>query len=372
MTELDARETRADSARIPCHVVEHMIGEIWSEYFHRAVSPDDDFYDLGGDSLAMIGIVMAARERGLALRSSVALRYPTPARVAESLTLGGGPPWPDRDCPEVPALSRAVQDMSVLRAPAWTEADSRPELIAAGDGTPLHVVHSDSHIRAEREAVTLWGGDRPLYGFALPGARGPIPPGDTVGTVSEHFVDALRGNQTVGPYRLAGFGQGAVLAFEMASRLRDEGEQVELLALVDPPTVGAAAGAPRDAREALAERLDLLVHRFGLAGPESLEQIHASVREAGWYDDAVQPGDLPRLQLAWAHLAAALPDYEPRGYGGPTLLFQDRRYMSATEQAWFPVLENVQPLWLDYGIASPRAVIQDAEVAQAMQEVLAK
>src|ERR1041384_3843325 len=93
-------------ARLSCHAVESMIREIWSGYFGRDVSGYDDFFDLGGDSLAMIDVVAEARERGLQVRSSVALRNPSPARLAESLTIGAAQPI------ELPALYECASDSS--------------------------------------------------------------------------------------------------------------------------------------------------------------------------------------------------------------------------------------------------------------------
>jgi thioesterase domain-containing protein len=372
MTGSDTREKKADAARLSCHAIESMMCEIWGAHFGCAVSPDDDFYELGGDSLAMIEIVLAARDRGLALRSSVALRNPSPARLAESLTVGGERPSPDRGPAWPAALYPQAPDRPGLCSARWTEADTRPVPIFTVDGTePLYVVHSDSHVPAERTAVAQWGGGRTLSGFLLPGARGPIPPVDSVGALAARFADALRRDQAAGPYRLAGFGQGAVVAFEMARRLREDGGQVELLALIDPPAVGAAAGPPLPLDELLRERVALLARRFALTGAESTGEIHAAMREAGWYDGTVAPADLARLQLAWAQLALALQDYEPSSYDGPVLLFQDGMNAPATGQTWRIAAKDLYALWLDYGTVSPRAVLRDPDVARAMRGVLA-
>jgi hypothetical protein len=86
MAEMNIAE--AGTERLSCHAVERVIRETWSGYFGRDVLAYEDFYDLGGDSLGMIDIVGRARELGLPVRSSVALRNPSPARLAESLTIG--------------------------------------------------------------------------------------------------------------------------------------------------------------------------------------------------------------------------------------------------------------------------------------------
>jgi thioesterase domain-containing protein len=354
MTELNAV---AASSRLSCHAVERIICEIWSGYFGRDVSPYDDFFDLGGDSLAMIDVVGQARERGLPVRSSVALRNPSPARLAESLTLGA-----ESSPVALPALYVSAPG---LRAPMWTDTPPEP-IVDTGAGEPLYVVHSDSHIQAERDAIAAWGGQRPVKGFPLPGARGPIPPFRTVGEIAAEFLVALRKDQPAGPYRLAGFGHGAVLAFELARRLRENGDRVALLALIKPP-----ATEPTQGRDGLLrERLALLAKRFGLGGDESVEEIHARVRQDGWYDDGVRPRDLPRLQLSWADLTLAVRSHKLAPYGGAAVLFQDDVDSPAIEQTWRRAIEDLEIHRLDYGIESPSAVIHDARLAVTMRKAL--
>src|SRR3712207_3000385 len=141
MIELNAVQTGAGQS---CRAVEHTICEIWSGYLGRVVSPYDDFFDLGGDSLAMIDVVAEACERGLPVRSSVALRNPSPARLAEALTLGVAAPSPDPLPVRLPAMYANASRSARMRAADWTEAQSRSTPIVAGDGAePLYVVHSD-------------------------------------------------------------------------------------------------------------------------------------------------------------------------------------------------------------------------------------
>ncbi|MET9403091.1 thioesterase domain-containing protein [Kitasatospora sp. NPDC002965] len=365
------RAGRADTADpLGCRAVERLLCELWSAHFGHRVSPYDDFFDLGGDSLAITTIVAAARERGLRVRSSAALRHPTPARLAEHLTLGGPgaggtPTGPPRALALDPGAAAAVS------APDWTAADVRPEPIAEGDpAAPLFVVHSDRHVRAERAAVARWTGGRAAHGYALPGARGPIPPFGSVGEVAERLLADLRGRRPDGPYRLAGFGLGAVVALELARRLRGSGAQVALLALVAPPA-GPAPGEP-DAGpdDLLGRRLALLAGRFGLTGGESLAEIHDRIAEEEWYDGTVGPGDLPRLQLAWARLASAVRAHAYEPYDGRALLFLDGPDPHPAERAWAGAARPPDVHRLDHGLESPLAVIHDPQVAETMRKAL--
>ena len=235
MTELETAEHAAGTAPLSCAEVEGAICEVWRGHFGREVSPYDDFYDLGGDSIGMIDIVVAARKRGLPVKSSQALRNPTPARLAESLTLPG-PASADRERTRgLEALCALADADPAVRSPGWCADDTRPvPIVETGVGEPLYVVHSDSHVKAEREAVRGWGIARPAWGFVLPGAKGPIPLYESVGEAADRYLAALRVEQPNGPYRLAGFGIRATLAFELARRLRADDENVAVVALINP------------------------------------------------------------------------------------------------------------------------------------------
>jgi thioesterase domain-containing protein len=324
MTELSvARRSYAE--------VENTIRELWSGYFGRDVSRYDDFYDLGGDSLAAIDLVAQARERGLRVRSSEALRYSTPARLAEHLTIRGEEQIP------VPALE-TVRDTAVGSVPTGAAS--------------LYVVHSDSHGWVERETIAAWGIQRPVLGFRL-----------TSGDINENvdrFLAAIE--QTEGQYRLAGFGNGAVVAYEMARRLRNRGADVALLALIKP--AAEQAGEPL-----LERRLTMIARRFGLSGDETLDEIHRRMTADGWYED-VRPQDLPRLQRLWVDMALALRTHDLGEYDGPTVLFQDIADSRATELTWRDAVKNLETHWFDYGVESPHAILRDARLAETMRRAL--
>jgi hypothetical protein len=365
VAELGTPEDGADTARWSCRAVEDTVCALWSEQLGRVAGPHDDYYDLGGDSLTMFDFVLAARDRGLTVSASQALRYPTAARLAESVALlaGGIPPA---------ALLAAALD--VVRAGGAGEP-VRLARIGEGDADGrLYVLHSDSHLQAERDAVASWIADpagnngRSASEFAPPGADGPLPDGG-VAEIAEPYLNALRAEQPTGPYRLAGFGHGALLAFELARSLRADGQDVAFLALIDPPAVGTAAGLPVPCDDLLPARLAVLAGRFGLAGDEALDEIHAAAQRDGWYD-GVAARDLPGVLAAWARLESAARDYEPVPYDGPALLIQDAAQARRAGQIWGSVLGDVEVHLVDYGTEAPDGLLRDARVAQAVRKAL--
>ncbi|MFJ4622038.1 phosphopantetheine-binding protein [Streptomyces sp. NPDC088812] len=66
--------------------IEQELRDIWGKLLGVEVGRDDNFFDLGGDSLKVVEVVIEARKRGVNFRSSAVFRNPTPALLAASLT----------------------------------------------------------------------------------------------------------------------------------------------------------------------------------------------------------------------------------------------------------------------------------------------
>ena len=82
-----------------------------------------------------------------------------------------------------------------------------------------------------REVSLLLGSDQPVYGLEsrLP-ERGEES--ESIPERATQYIRQIRSLQPEGPYFLAGFCFGGLVAFEMAQQLHAEGQQVALLALV--------------------------------------------------------------------------------------------------------------------------------------------
>lgn len=66
------------------------IAEIWQEVLGVPVADDDDFFELGGQSLAAMEVVAAVRRRlGITVRVRVLLEHPVLADFAGQLALAG-------------------------------------------------------------------------------------------------------------------------------------------------------------------------------------------------------------------------------------------------------------------------------------------
>jgi len=77
------------------------------------------------------------------------------------------------------------------------------------------------------------GTDQPLYGLQAQGLTDDRPPHERVEDMATEYLQAIRTVQPAGPYQLAGWSLGGLVAFEMAQQLTRAGETVALLAVFD-------------------------------------------------------------------------------------------------------------------------------------------
>jgi thioesterase domain-containing protein len=134
-----------------------------------------------------------------------------------------------------------VEEIAVaLQAPAMAKGLTRRVYVARNVRTPsgrpplffLHGDYGGGGLYCLQLAVHL-GRDQPLYALAPHGLDGePLPP--SVEAMAADRLTTLREVKPAGPYRLGGYCNGAVVAFEMARQLHSQGEHVERLVLVAP------------------------------------------------------------------------------------------------------------------------------------------
>lgn len=82
------------------------------------------------------------------------------------------------------------------------------------------------------------GQDQPFYGLEPKGMDGLEPPHSSVDEMVTYYLSAIWAFRPKGPYLLGGRCFGGLVAFEMACRLREQGQDVPLLVLLDSSQPG--------------------------------------------------------------------------------------------------------------------------------------
>ena len=187
------------------------LAAIWGDILEcHGVGVDDDFFALGGHSLAAARLVSeVARRTGITVPLDWLFDQPTPSGMAERMREKAAV---DLAEPRVIPLSRGHGGRPLF----WCHT-----LVDGGMG-----------LLPYRETARLLGSITDSQGIAE-GTRSF----GSIAEMADAHIAKIRAVQPHGPYRLAGFCFGGNLAAEVAARLDDQGEEIELLCLLEssPP-----------------------------------------------------------------------------------------------------------------------------------------
>ena len=86
-----------------------------------------------------------------------------------------------------------------------------------------------------RHLAGLIGRERPFYAIQARGLHGDEQPHESFEEAARDYLEEIRQVQPDGPYYLGGFSGGGITAYELARQLREDGEEIGLLALLDTP-----------------------------------------------------------------------------------------------------------------------------------------
>ena len=309
--EGDAYAARAYEA--PVGDVETALAGIWAELLEvEQVGRNDDFFELGGHSLLSMRLNNALKQIGMNLPSVATIfQHPTVKSLAEYL--------------------QAQESVATkVGAIAIRPDGGQPPVFLIHDlfGDDLYFARVAAHIDA---GVPVYG--LPAVPFGAPQLR-------SVEEIAARKVEMILAIQPAGPYRVAGWSFGGVIAYEVAAQLLERGLNVEFVGLFDSvcsPARRVDVKGDRRPGDGLHEALRAMLQHHG--GPRA-QRVFAPAPDAGGeqtfdeYLDAIRAnGTLPR-QLA-ALSDAELKDvctrvaahrtadalYAPRPIAAPVHLF---------------------------------------------------
>ena len=301
--------------RPPGTRTELTIAEVWSRTLGRAeISVDDDFFEIGGHSLAAAAIFAELSTR-LGQRLPLALLFETRsiARLAEAI---------DR---------KQTGHASHLLVPVRSQGGKSPIYALLGVG--------GNYLGSETLAASL-GDDRPFYSLDMPGLAGESAPQARVDDVVDRLRGAILAHAKDRSCVLIGACAGALVVFELARKLEADGIHVEHLLMMDPPPSGAER-ARRMSSFGLWRRLAVprfVVARVWLAlrllvtldkhkRREFVRQKIAVAREIFHRHDLLREArtEVHVTQVREA-ASAALGSFVPHAYAGRTALLMGERF----------------------------------------------
>ncbi len=296
--------TPSGEAVEPRDAVEGQLVELWEDLLGvRGIGVTDDFFDLGGHSLLAVRMLQRLAESyRVTLPLAALYANSTVERLAEALRQG---------------------DDHGFRAPMT-------RLNPEGRQSPLIFFHGDLHggglycVRLGRRL----GPDQPLT-VVHPLGRAGRPMPRTIEAMANEHLEALQALPRTGAWRLGGYCNGALVAFEIARRLTAAGEKVDLLALI-----AADADTRMSSLHAVASRVASGSDWFGrlrsfttmLEGRPLRERISlawdkATNLTAAPLRRARGKPTRPRRDDVYSRYFRAVMGYVPRYFSGRVVLF---------------------------------------------------
>ncbi|TNH23991.1 AMP-binding protein [Micromonospora orduensis] len=218
-------EVRTAQLAGPRDAFAQRMSAVWSDVLGMEdISPDDDFYSLGGHSLHAIRLISRVKAAfGIELSMASVLSARTPAAMT-ALVRGG----PSEGSP------------LVLLQPARDPG-----------GPPIVCFHpGEGGTDCYAELAELLSAGSPVLGIESPGLHGGTPPATFVEMAQRHATAIVAAGHRA-PV-LVGWDLGGLVARETAAVLRRRGEPVTALILLDGPSPGLVGGED----EALAPAAD--------------------------------------------------------------------------------------------------------------------
>ncbi|MEZ0112509.1 amino acid adenylation domain-containing protein [Catenulispora sp. EB89] len=198
----------------PATPTEHALAGIYARLLGLPrVGVEQGFFDLGGNSLQAMRLVAAIQqELGADIAVTAVFLAPTVRRLAARIEETGG---------------------------GSVRSAARDPLVRLSDGAgevPLFIVHAvGGTVHPYTPLAACLAGSFQVYGLEAAGlAEGAAPVSSLATTVAE-YLNAILAAQPEGPYRLAGWSMGGLVAYEIARRLEGLGKDVARLVLLDAP-----------------------------------------------------------------------------------------------------------------------------------------
>ena len=288
----------------PADATEAALAELWAEALGvERVGRRDNFFALGGHSLLAVRVAARARQ---ALGAEVApgdlFACPTPESLAARIRGAEGAPCGDRAIPVRPA----------------------------GTESPLFLVHEGSGSTAYAQVLHPHL-DAAVPVYALPDLPAVEGRPRSVEEMAARLARMIREVQPAGPYRVAGWSFGGVLAYATAARLLAEGGEVEMVGMMDSH-LRAAPGDVLGDRALLLRMLRMeegmeeipppaLRELAAAAATLELDALVARCREQGLLPARVAPERVRGMQARLDANRRALAGFRPRPISAAVHLF---------------------------------------------------
>ena len=282
----------------PSTATENKILKIWSEVLqNHEISINDNFFEIGGDSLMTIQVIALLRKEGMPI---------SPNQLFEYQTIG--------------SLAKFVDEKVTIE----DEWDYLVPLRKSGTAKPLFCIHAGGgHVFFYNGITEHLSDDVPVYALQPSGVYGDKEIHTSVAAMAKDYLDRIRSIQANGPYNILVYCFSASVGIEMADILSKADEKINLI-VMDTMTAPAILNTPKR----LKIRMLTFVNRL-LRSPyktikyAALIKFHiVQTRFKGKYEKDEESKELEQLRLNLMHLSQT---YVWKPYSGKTSLILTKK-----------------------------------------------
>ncbi|MCB0013838.1 MAG: amino acid adenylation domain-containing protein, partial [Anaerolineales bacterium] len=283
-----------------------------------ATSPigiNDSFFDVGGNSLLSIRL-FAEVEALTGRKIQLATLFQAPTIAQLSALLDGA------TADDAPVAGQSAMKSWVIPV---KPSGSKIPFFHMGGATVL------------RNLINYVDPEQPIYGILEQDLSSDNPLYTDVPSIVDHCLAGIRSVQPQGPYMIGGLCFGGIVALELARKLRAEGEEVQLVLMIDSFAPGSITPKVSEAGTDVQRSMKVQYHLQNLRqyGPGYLwGRVRKQLWRRNWQ----------RLQNLYVRLGRPLPEqfrdveeantiasdsYQARPYDGDVTLF-----IASEKEAW--------------------------------------
>jgi amino acid adenylation domain-containing protein len=188
--------------------LESTIMAIWSAVFGTGeISINDNFFEIGGNSIMAVKMLsLLKKETGKHVSFLLLYQFPT-----------------------VESLAKLVDKQNAFKTPEVLVAirphgNKPPVYLVNGGGVVAEGFINLGHVLDE---------EQPVYSFQSNGYDSNGRLLSNIEDIASYYVKSILSNDEAGPYSIAGYSLGGIIAFEIARQLKAMGKEVRLLIMID-------------------------------------------------------------------------------------------------------------------------------------------
>lgn len=192
---------------------ELVVANIWSKVLKlENLKPDDDFFEVGGHSLLAVSVMMEIEQQ-------TKRKLPL-ATLFENSTI------------------RSLAKMLIVdeKEIKW---NSLVPIKKTGNKIPIYLIHGAGlNVLIFNPLSKYVDKEQPVYGMQAIGLDEDRAFGYSMEELADIYLAEILAHNPTGPYALAGYSFGGLLAYEMAGKLMQMGKEIKMLGLLDTNATG--------------------------------------------------------------------------------------------------------------------------------------